>query len=505
MNNVLTEQPTTSPEDILTMGYEALVDLYKSNTSQDVRTKINALPLWEEVEMKAAKKVFSPFWNGPDIKVPVRKHRHPDCDAAPVTYIPDGELLLTTVMYVTGEKHLSLGVYGETGTGKSEMPRYVSDKLNMPLLSVSLTPTSREDKLFGTMMIENGETYFQYGVVPRAYDTNGPGYLLVVNEIDKGCDSVIAKLHDVTDNKPITVEDTGEVFMPHPAFRTIVTGQTAGCGDPSGRYNVDKLDRAFAARFMWEEAKYPSAEVLKQIIKSSFPRVDDDIITAMGRFYKLCTQALENAKLEDRGEQTKTLLNGEVETLGTPVSIRLMKGWANSLCLFGDYRTIRDSYERTIGLSAEDEDRDGLLTLLEASFGADLLNNPPKLTSAPESESDSEESDEDTPIEYPESEPMDVNNVQFTAFATIEEGTNRKKVWAIAADERGSFTIYTHPEKDGEFMFYHKPLEDFDGDIGNMKAYCQGKAKEKMEEKGYKPLPYKLKFDSARKSIKRAA
>jgi cobaltochelatase CobS len=501
MTNVTTtEKQQPSSQDIMGMDVQALTELYQSNTDQLVRAKINALPLWAEVEMKAAKKVFAPYWNGPDIKVPVRKHRHPDCDAAPFTYIPDGELLLTTVMYVTGERHLSLGIYGETGTGKSEMPRYVSDKLNMPLLAVSLTPTSREDKLFGTMMIEDGETYFQYGVVPRAYDADSLGYLLVINEIDKGCDSVIAKLHDVTDYKPVTVEDTGAVFMPHPATRVLVTGQTAGCGDPSGRYNVDKLDRAFAARFMWEEAKYPSAEVLKDIIKNSFPRVDDNIITAMGRFYKLCTQALENAKLEERGQETKTLLGGEVETLSTPVSIRLMKGWANSLCLFGDYRTIRESYERTIGLSAEEEDRDGLMILLEACFGEGMLDNPPVLLDVPETSTE-----EDAPIEYPESEPMDVNNVKFTAFAAIEEGTQRKKVWAIAADERGSFTIYTHPEKDGEFMFYHKPLEDFDGDIGNLKEYCQGKAKEKIDEKGYKPLPYQLKFDSSTKTIKRAA
>lgn len=466
MSNTNTQIQIAEQVSFENMSIVDLSALYKSDTcSREDRRAINALACWQEYEMVSANKLFGDLWKGPNMNFPKRIHRHPDVDTAPATYVPDPVLLMDITFYVTGERHLSLGIYGDTGTGKSELPRFVSDKLNIPMMQISLTQSSREDKLMGTYLIENGETFFDLSVLPMAYDRRGPGYILVVNEIDKGCDSVIAKLHDITDNKPFTIDDTGEVIEPHDNFRFIATGQTSGCGDSRGIYNVQRLDRAFVARFSWIHAQYPDKDVMQKILKLSFPRLEDSTLIPMCDFYELCTRALQNGHLDAQGLELLDVLDGDQTTLATPVSIRLMKGWANLLVQFGSYRSIRESYDRTIGMSAELEDKYPMGLMLTSCFG-DLLDAPPAV--------------EPLEVEYPESEAMDISEVNLGLFVYQDESV--KKIWMIGCDERGVHTLYTHP-KESRIVYYHKPINEFDEGLLGIQQYVEAKCQQKRNKK----------------------
>lgn len=513
------------------MSYEELCELYlDKDTTQEMRKLINKRSLWQEVVYVHAGDEFGKHWIGDPLEVLAkRKYRHPDCRKGPAIYYPDGRALMDTVLYLTGDRHLSLGLYGDTGTGKSEMPRFVCDVLNIPLLQVSLTPSSKEDKLMGTMMVKDGMTFFEEGVLPRAYDAESVGYCLVIDEIDKGAENVVAKCHDVADYKPFTVDDTGATYFPHDSFRLICTGQTAGNGDARGIYNVDKLDRAFCARFMWTRVPYPSMDVIKLILKDSFPRLTDGLVNKLGLFYDMCIKALENVRLEEEGKAMVKVLDGSDTTqrLNTPASIRLMKGWANELVKFGKYRTIRDAYQRTIGHSAEEDDVRALELMLESAFG-DVLEKSPVLMPAkkvvqpkvvatqakpepiaqPEAKSEpiakpeanvqpeqpkaepvaaepiaepqqAPSAEEETP-NYPESPIQDITNVKLGLYVYVE-GEDRK-FWAIGADRRGTHTIYRNPET-GEISYYHVEMAKFPGE-DNVRDYVTTKIEEKLG-KGY--------------------
>lgn len=446
-----------------------LTRIYNTGTlSREQLKEFNALPIWTETKMVQPWELFGKYWEGSNAKIEMRVNRHPNCDCAPKSYIPDPALLMDTVMYVTGKRDLALGIYGETGTGKSEMPRYVSDKLNIPMLQVSLTPGSREDALMGSFQIKNGETRFDYGVVPLAYDLNSVGYMLVVNEIDKGCDNVIAKLHDIADSKPFTVEDTGEVFFPHNKFRLIVTGQTAGCGDLTGRYNVERLDRAFTARFMWSQAKYPSKQVMIDILKSEYSVLSGELIDMLGAYYHLSKKALENSRLEAEGSNSVDLGDGlGSESLNTPISIRLMKGWANLMVLHGEFRTVRSAFERTILQSAELDDKYMLDMIFKTALG-EKGELPPLFDKAN--------------IEIQESEMQDISSLKFPLFLRQDDG--KREIWAISCDVRGVHMLEYVEERNG-FAYYYKSIADFSDGVQGASAYCAKLAKEK-EANGYK-------------------
>ncbi|MCZ2803350.1 AAA family ATPase [Vibrio alginolyticus] len=516
-----------TPIAIEAMTYEELCELYlDQDTTQEQRKLINKRSLWQEVDYFHAGDLFGKFWKGnPQEVLAKRKYRHPDCRKGPAIYYPDERALMDTVLYLVGDRHLSLGLYGDTGTGKSEMPRYVCDVLNIPLLQVSLTPSSKEDKLMGTMMVKDGMTFFEEGVLPRAYDAESVGYCLVIDEIDKGAENVVAKCHDVADYKPFTVDDTGTTYFPHDSFRLICTGQTAGNGDARGIYNVDKLDRAFCARFMWTRVPYPSMEVIKLILKDAFPRLTDGLVNKLGLFYDMCIKALENVRLEEEGKAMVRVLDGSDTTqrLNTPASIRLMKGWANELVKFGQYRTIRDGYQRTIGHSAEEDDVRALELMLESAFGDVLEKSPvllpakkvvqPKVVAAqakpepiaqtettvkpeataqqeqpeaelvaaePKAKSQQEQSTEEEKPNYPESPIQDITNVKLGLYVYVEG--DERKFWAIGADRRGTHTIYRNPET-GAISYYHVEMAKFPGE-DNVRDYVTTKIGEKLE-KGY--------------------
>ncbi len=458
------------------MTPEKLSEIYFTLTKQQQR-EVDRLDCWKEVIWVKPVDIFGDHWAGTNKSVPKRRHRHPTCpNNVPATYQPDPDLLVDTVMYATGERHLSMGIYGDTGTGKTELASYVCNLLNIPLISVSLTPSSREDKVTGTYLIENGETFFDWSVVPIAYDSKGPGYMLVINEIDKGCDSVIAKLHDIADYKPFTIDDTAEVVLPHPQFRLVLTGQTAGSGDPRGLYKVEPLDRAFVARCFWVRSKYPSKSVMRTILELEFPRLQAATLGPMCDYYELCVNALENSHLDIEGEDLISI-NGEEYIFSTPTSVRLMKGWADLMMKYeGAGRSIQKVYAMCIGHSAAPDDKRAMQLLLESCFG-DAVDQPAIITPKEP--------------EYPQSEMRDIKDVDLGLFFHVEDG--QRKVWMIGGDDSGSHTLYTHPVT-GNTTYYHKPMSDFDNDITQLQKYIRAKAEEKVQ-KGYRLKPGIFHYD----------
>ena len=488
MNNTNTNTQPVDTNIVLlnefsTQSPEQLASIYYDKTKAQQR-EIDALECWSETIYVSASELFGDFWKGPKIKLPKRVHRHPSVDCAPSTYVPDPELLVDCALYVTGERNLAMGIYGDTGTGKSELPRYVSDKLNYPIITISLTPSSREDKVMGTYLIENGETFFDWSSVPIAYSDKGPGYILVVNEIDKGCDSLIAKLHDITDSKPFTIDDTAEVVLPHKRFRFIATGQTPGTGDPRGIYNVSRLDRAFTARMFWVRAKYPSGEIMAKILNLSFPRLKKETIVPMVDFYEHCITALENSHLDVSGSSDLLSVNGQELIFSTPTSIRLMKGWADLMVKYDDYRTVKQTYDMSIGMSAEQEDQRPMALLLEACFG-DALDECAHI--------------EPIAVPYPESVAQDISNVNMALFAHNVDGV--QKLWMIGCDHRGSHTVYNHPEET-RLVYFHKPMSEFDDDIQQLQVYVQAKADSKIKSK-YVKVDGLYRFDTQTKNVKK--
>ncbi len=113
--------------------------------------------------------------------------------------------------------------------------------------------------LIGQFMLIEGETRFVHG--PLAVAARD-GHLLVLNEMDVLDAAELAGLNDIVEGAPLVIAaNGGEVIRPHPKFRLIATGNSAGSGDTSGLYQgVLRQNLAFLDRFRVVQVAYPDAD-----------------------------------------------------------------------------------------------------------------------------------------------------------------------------------------------------------------------------------------------------
>ncbi len=128
----------------------------------------------------------------------------------------------------------TLYIAGPTGCGKSSLVSQVAAKLNLPLQRVSAHSRLEFPELVGSHTIVGGSMQFCYGPLARAMKE---GHLFLLDEFDLLDPGTAAGLNGVLEGAPLVIpENGGEVIPPHPEFRFVATGNTAGNGDETGMY-----------------------------------------------------------------------------------------------------------------------------------------------------------------------------------------------------------------------------------------------------------------------------
>jgi cobaltochelatase CobS len=105
------------------------------------------------------------------------------------------------------------------------------------------------------------------------------GHLLVQNEMDVMDAAELAGLNDIVEGTPLVIAaNGGEVIRPHPKFRLVATGNSAGAGDASGLYQgVLRQNLAFLDRFRVVAVPYPDAETEGTLLKTLVPSLPEAI------------------------------------------------------------------------------------------------------------------------------------------------------------------------------------------------------------------------------------
>lgn len=94
--------------------------------------------------------------------------------------------------------------WGQGGVGKTEFARYLAWLMRSPFHRISITAASELDDIIGKMRFENNETIFQYGRLPKAW--NSPGVILV-DEPNTGPNELWQAIRPLTDNSKTLVVD----------------------------------------------------------------------------------------------------------------------------------------------------------------------------------------------------------------------------------------------------------------------------------------------------------
>lgn len=296
--------------------------------------------------------LFPNLYNKGDIKLTRRKFRHPHCVDSNPDYVADSNLLRRVLAWWFGLGD-PLGLYGETGSGKTEAFYKIADILNEPVYLLQVNGGLLPEMVEGKTKLVNGNTVDEYGVVPEAYKHGG---LILLDEVDKANKPLQSWLHPVLERKPLSLSLTGELITPHDQVRVGLTANTLGQGGSERYSSSNKLDDALRARAGWLEVKYPEPAVLRDILNQKFGMLP----TALQR--KMCKVAIEVQKVTASDDAD----------LSAVFSTRTLIKWGQTMLAFGLNARLSESLEFVSRGSCDPDDWNSLQGIYQRILGEDL-------------------------------------------------------------------------------------------------------------------------------------
>ncbi|MGI0646949.1 AAA family ATPase [Pseudomonas aeruginosa] len=132
----------------------------------------------------------------------------------------------------------ALALVGPTGTGKSSLIREICALLNWPYAQENAHSRMEVADLVGMLQLTcdpatgDQQTKFVYGSLARAMKF---GMVFCLDEADVLDPSVMSGFNAILEGEPLVIsQNGGEVIVPHPNFRFVVTCNTRGQGDETG-------------------------------------------------------------------------------------------------------------------------------------------------------------------------------------------------------------------------------------------------------------------------------
>ncbi|MBK1630653.1 CbbQ/NirQ/NorQ/GpvN family protein [Thiohalocapsa halophila] len=271
-------------------------------------------------------------------------------------YVFRNELLRDVLAYLHDANGDGMFLTGPTGGGKTSLISQIAARLNWPVQSVTCHGRMELTSLVGQFVLVNGSTQFVHGPLSVAARD---GHLLILNESDLMDPSELAGLNDILEGQPLVIaENGGEVIKPHPRFRVFATGNSAGAGDASGVYQgVLRQNLAFMDRFRVVHVGYPDAEIERQVILSSVPKIPGEIADRMIRVADEVRRLFMGSDIE-AGELTVTM------------STRTLVRWASlSLTFKGAPNVFHYALQQALTARAEPEQREAIHRIAADVFG----------------------------------------------------------------------------------------------------------------------------------------
>lgn len=259
----------------------------------------------------------------------------------------------------------ALYITGPTGSGKTSLVSQYAARVGWPVQEVTGHGRMEMSDLVGFHTLQSaneGETpsmKFEYGPLAIAMKE---GHIFLLNEIDFVDPSDLAGLNDVLEGRPLIISaNGGEIIKPHPAFRVIVTANSAGGGDMTGLYaGIKTMNIASMDRYRMLEIGYPEPHVEKAILERVTPVLPAELREAM--------VTLAN--------DIRAVFIGcnEEGVLSVTMSTRTLTRWAKvsqSLYAMGFENPLSKALEESLLLRCQPEERIAIEKMADLLFGQD--------------------------------------------------------------------------------------------------------------------------------------
>ncbi|NPD14502.1 MoxR family ATPase [Xinfangfangia sp. D13-10-4-6] len=173
-------------------------------------------------------------------------------------------------------------VKGEPGTGKTELAHQVSASLGMRLIEWHVKSTTRaqqglyeydavsrlRDSQLGDARVHDVQNYIKQGKLWQAFDAR-ERVVLLIDEIDKADIEFPNDLLQEIDRMEFHVYETGQTIRARQRPVVIITSN-----------NEKELPDAFLRRCFFHYIRFPDAETLAAIVRSHFPNIKEDLLSA---------------------------------------------------------------------------------------------------------------------------------------------------------------------------------------------------------------------------------
>jgi cobaltochelatase CobS len=322
----------------------------------------------EMVQMSVAQVFPEVFDNTATGRVMVRKHRHPDCVPSNPDYIPDAKTLRRVLAWWFSPMRQALGLWGETGTGKTEMLLYVADRLNEPVYMVKVHASLMPEDLEGSKELKASAkgiiTADRLGLAAKAYAFGG---LLILDEVDKSNAPLGCALHGLVEGKPWPIEQFSLVLNKHANCRVTGTANTNGAGGHERYHTSNRMDQALRSRFGWLQCGFPEPAHEMAILEKKF--------TKLPRLMrKECVHVANKLRDALLGEKR----DGQVaEPINAVFSTRTLVNWCSYTMAFGPDALWGESLSFAFDGSVDPDCEQQVKDVIKLQLG-DLLNKPVK-------------------------------------------------------------------------------------------------------------------------------
>lgn len=235
------------------------------------------------------------------------------------TYVPFGcHKDLSAV--IKSRKFYPVYITGLSGNGKTTTVEQACAENDREFFRVNITPETCEDDLLGGFRLVGGETVWVDGPVIVAMKRGG---ILLLDEVDLGTVKIMC-LQPVLEGKPVFIKKTNTWVKPAPGFNVMLTGNTKGRGDDTGKFvGTNVMNEAFLDRVPETvEQDYPAEAVETKIVQGVLRYLgvtdQDDFAVALVRW---------------AGTIRKTYQEGAVDDV---VTTRRLVQAANAYAIYGD-------------------------------------------------------------------------------------------------------------------------------------------------------------------------